>query len=57
MNNSYWGFIQAEKGGDLFFHVDSLFGIRRVGVGDRVWCARYPGGGSDRAFPVLKAKA
>src|SRR6185437_10111760 len=41
MNNSYWGFIQAENGGDLFFHIQSLFGTHRVAVGDRVWCARY----------------
>jgi serine/threonine-protein kinase len=56
MQNSYFGFIQAETGGDLFFHVDSLFGSRRVAVGDRIWCGRFPGGGADRAFPVLKVK-
>jgi serine/threonine-protein kinase len=56
MQNSYFGFIQSDKGGDMFFHVDSLFGSRRAAVGDRVWCGRFPGGGADRAFPILKVK-
>jgi eukaryotic-like serine/threonine-protein kinase len=55
-DNRYWGFISADEGRDVFFHIESVFGQQqRLSVGDRVWFARHTGGGSDRAFPVVKA--
>lgn len=54
-DNGYWGFISADHGKDVFFHVDSVFGKEKVKLGDRVWFARHDGGGADRAFPVMKA--
>jgi serine/threonine protein kinase len=53
-DNNAWGFIQPEQGKSIFFHVDSIFGRARLKVGDRVSFARHAGGGSDRAFPVIK---
>jgi eukaryotic-like serine/threonine-protein kinase len=50
-----YGFIASEKGGDVFFHVDSVFGpSKKLVVGDRVVFSAYDGGGSPRAHPVLK---
>jgi len=53
-DNGSWGFIAAESGDDVFFHIDSIFGKEKVKKGDRVWFARHMGGGADRAFPVMK---
>lgn len=53
-DNSAWGFIDSESGSSVFFHTDSVFGGQRLKVGDRVLFARHKGGGSDRAFPVIK---
>jgi eukaryotic-like serine/threonine-protein kinase len=53
-DNSAWGFIDSEAGSSVFFHTDSVFGGQRLKVGDRVLFARHKGGGSDRAFPVIK---
>lgn len=53
-DNPAWGFISADKGKDVFFHAQSVFPSQKLKVGDRVWFARHQGGGSDRAFPVLK---
>jgi cold shock CspA family protein len=53
-DNNSWGFIQPERGKSIFFHVESIFGKSRLKVGDRVSFARHVGGGSDRAFPVIK---
>ena len=53
-NNKYWGFVSPENGKDIFFHIDSIFGDQGVSVGDRVLFARHLGGGSDRAFPLVK---
>jgi serine/threonine protein kinase len=53
-DNPRWGFIAADCGGDVFFHVESVFGTSQLQIGDRVLFARHKGGGSDRAFPVLK---
>lgn len=55
-NNGAWGFIELEKGSSVFFHVDSVFGRQKIKVGDRVSFARHKGGGSDRAFPVVKVQ-
>jgi eukaryotic-like serine/threonine-protein kinase len=54
-NNNYWGFIAADSGDDVFFHIDSVFGEEKIKIGDRVWFARHVGGGADRAFPIMKA--
>lgn len=49
-----WGFIASESG-DVFFHMDSVFGPPpKLAVGDRVLFSAYAGGGSPRAYPVLK---
>jgi serine/threonine-protein kinase len=53
-DNASWGFISSEAGSSVFFHVDSVFGGQRLKVDDRVFFARHKGGGSDRAFPVVK---
>jgi serine/threonine-protein kinase len=53
-DNGFWGFIAADQGSDVFFHIQSVFGDRNLKAGDRVWFARHPGGGSDRAFPLIK---
>jgi serine/threonine-protein kinase len=57
LNNRYWGFIQPDRGKSIFFHVNCIYGGQRVKVGDRVLFARHEGGGSDRAFPVVKITA
>ena len=49
-----YGFISSE-GGDAFFHMDSVFGPPpKLKVGDRVLFSAYEGGGSPRAYPVLR---
>jgi eukaryotic-like serine/threonine-protein kinase len=55
-DNSYWGFITPDVGKSVFFHVESVFGQTRLQVGDRVYFARHKGGGSDRAFPVVRVR-
>lgn len=51
-----WGFIRQDKGPQVFFHLSSVYGPRPK-VGDRVFFAKYPGGGAERAFPVIKLSA
>jgi serine/threonine-protein kinase len=51
--NSY-GFINSESG-DVFFHMNSVFGPPpNLTNGNNVIFSSYPGGGSPRAYPVLK---
>lgn len=51
--NSY-GFLSSELG-DVFFHMNSVFGPPpNLANGDSVIFSAYPGGGSPRAYPVLK---
>ncbi|ESY92816.1 protein kinase [Mesorhizobium sp. LNHC229A00] len=57
MDHRAFGFISARRGKDVFFHQASVFADRPLHVGDKVVFARHLGGGSDRAFPVLKAAA
>jgi serine/threonine protein kinase len=52
-DNGFWGFISPDQGKSVFFHIDSVY-LGTLRVGDRVGFARHDGGGSDRAFPVLK---
>ena len=56
-DNNFWGFIAPDTGKSVFFHNESVFGKHRLKVGDRVWFGRHAGGGSDRAFPVIKIKS
>lgn len=53
IDHGSWGFISTAKG-DVFFHLDSVYGPAKVAVGDRVVFASYLGGGSPRAYPVIK---
>jgi serine/threonine-protein kinase len=49
-----YGFIAAESG-DVFFHMESVFGpLPKPTEGDQVIFSSYAGGGSPRAYPVLK---
>ncbi|WP_081066837.1 serine/threonine-protein kinase [Burkholderia cepacia] len=49
-----YGFITAKQG-DVFFHMDSVFGpVPKPAVGDTVIFSAYEGGGSPRAYPVLR---
>lgn len=54
INNNTTGFIVADAGKDLMFHRDSFYGDNTRKVGDRLWLARHPGMGNDRAFPIVK---
>ncbi len=56
-DNNYWGFITPDSGKSVFFHIESVFGPAKLNVGDRVFFARHKGGGSDRAFPVIRVRA
>jgi serine/threonine-protein kinase len=49
-----WGFITADEGASVFFHLESVYGGEKLAVGDRVLFSRHVGGGKDRAFPVTK---
>lgn len=54
------GFISAHSGGDLMYHRDSFYGASTRSLGTPLWYARHPGGGNDRAFPIvemIKAKS
>ena len=50
-----YGFI-ATEGHDVFFHMESVYGSDRPGIGDRVVFSCYDGGGAPRAHPVMKLK-
>ena len=52
--NAYWGFLNSDSGADAMYHVDSFYGGSSPQVGQRVWFARHPGAGNDRAFPLVK---
>lgn len=54
VNNPYWGFLRSDDGDDAMYHVDSFYGGAGPVVGQRVWFARHPGEGNDRAFPLVK---
>lgn len=54
VNNNYWGFLRSDDGSEAFYHVDSFYNGAAPRVGQRVWFARHPGGGSDRAFPLVR---
>lgn len=52
--NNFWGFITADKGDDIFFHKDSIYGAKQIKVGERVSFSRHKGEGADRAFPLVR---
>lgn len=51
-----WGFIATSEG-DVFFNHDNTYGPTRLKVGDSVAFAAYDGGGSPRAYPVIKLES
>ncbi|WP_352950254.1 serine/threonine-protein kinase [Mesorhizobium sp. M1050] len=53
LNNSATGFIHADHGKDLMYHKANFYGGGGVSVGKRIWFARAPGLGNDRAFPIV----
>ena len=56
INHNAWGFIATAEG-DAFFNHDNTYGPDRLKVGDHVAFAAYDGGGSPRAYPVIKLEA
>ena len=57
INSSTVSFIVADSGGKgLMYHRDSVYGDTSRSKGDKLWFGRHPGGGNDRAFPVVKRK-
>ncbi len=54
VKNSMWGFLRSDSGKDAMYHVNSFYGGVSPAVGQRVWFARHPGSGNDRAFPLVK---
>lgn len=56
IRHSAWGFIASDEG-DVFFHLSSVYGPRKVSVGDHVLFASYDGGGAPRAHPVIALTA
>lgn len=52
--NAYWGFLRSDAGVEAMYHVDSFYGGVGPVVGQRVWFARHPGTGNDRAFPLVR---
>lgn len=50
------GFILADHGRNLMYHEASFYGPGSIAVGKRVWMARHPGSGNDRAFPIVYLK-
>ena len=48
-----WGTITADDGQSVFFHADSAYSSHRLGKGQRVSFASFPGTPLPRAFPVL----
>jgi serine/threonine-protein kinase len=50
-----WGFIRQDDGASVFFHLSSVYGAHPK-VGDRVLFSKYMGGGSQRAFPLVRLK-
>jgi eukaryotic-like serine/threonine-protein kinase len=56
-DNPYWGFLSTPTSGrDVFFHRDSFYTSTTPKEGDRLFFARYSGGGNDRGFPLIAVK-
>jgi len=52
--NAY-GFITLEQSEDVFFHFDSVYGVRPA-EGENVMLSKYDSGKADRALPVVRLK-
>lgn len=54
-DHKQWGFIASQQG-DVFFHINCVFGPDALKVGDRVLFSRHEAGEdvAPRAYPVLK---
>lgn len=48
-----WGFIATELG-DVFFHINSVYGPEPLRLGDHVLFSSFEGGGAQRAYPIVK---
>lgn len=55
IRHNKWGFITLPHHGDVFFHVDSVYGTRPK-IGDNVMLSKFNGGNADRALPVVRLK-
>ena len=51
IKHNSWGFIDHD-GGDVFFHLSSVYG-QRPSPGSKVLFSKYSGGGAPRAHPVI----
>lgn len=56
LHSSTVGFILGSSGREAMCHVDSFYGAATPKVGQRVWFARHPGAGNDRAMPLVRLK-
>jgi serine/threonine-protein kinase len=54
VHSSRLGFLKSDNGIDAMYHVESFYGGFSPIVGQRVWFARHPGEGNDRAFPLIR---
>lgn len=55
IRHSSWGFITADAGSSLMYHRDNFYGtVGQIELGDKLWFGRHPGGGNDRAVPIVK---
>ncbi|MGR4889710.1 serine/threonine-protein kinase [Sphingopyxis sp. LARHCG72] len=54
VHTSYLGFLRSDDGVDAMYHIESFYGGVSPAVGQRVWFARHPGEGNDRAFPLVR---
>lgn len=50
-----WGFISEDYNGDVFYHVNCIYGAK-PNAGEKVMFSKYNGGGADRALPVIRMK-
>jgi serine/threonine protein kinase len=51
-----YGFISTETG-DVFFHMECVYGTTNLNEGDAVLFSSYDGGGAPRALPVIKLQS
>lgn len=56
LTHGKWGFILEPGVGDIFYHVNSIYGSR-PGIGEKVMFSKFKGGGADRALPVIRLKS
>ncbi len=56
LHTSTVGFLASASGLEAMYHTDSFYGGASPQVGQRVWFARHPGAGNDRAMPLVRLK-